>query len=145
MQARQPIPLGTQQPFIYSQTFNLTANAASSQLLILDNDSDFDLLAITAATDQDGTLTAATGPAQLPENFTLLITNQSTGRQFSNEPLRRGNLCGNAFAFVLPEGRPIRFQRKTQLQLQIQNLVAVAIVVQVAFKGYKILGTLPGA
>lgn len=145
MQAKQPIPLELQMPFTYSFTFNLNANAAGNQILVLDNDSEFDLYAITAATDQDGTLTAAVGPVQLPENFSLLLTNQTTGRAMSSELLRRGNVCGNSFTNVLPEGRPIRFPRKTQLQMQILNLVAVPIVVQVAFKGYKVFNSLPGA
>lgn len=138
------IPLASEQPFSYVLNFSLTSQASDTKLLILDGDSEFDLLGITATTDQDGTLTGATGPTQLPENFSMLLTNVSSGRQFSSAALNRGNICGNAFTNFVREGKVIRFPRKQQLQIQVTNLVALTIAVQIALKGYKVFNRLPG-
>ena len=142
---KQAVPTSQQTPQFYVINFTLNANAQLTQTLILDNDSEFDLFAIEGVTDQDGTLTAATGPTQIPENFSIQIENQTTGRKFMNDLVRRGNICGKAFSNMTPEGARIRFPRKTQLNITVQNLVAVAIVVQICFKGYKVYNAVPGA
>lgn len=144
MSARQPIPLSAQQNFWYGLTLVLGANATVSQVLILANDSDFDLYTITASTDQDAPLTANT-QGQRPENFSLLLKDMSSGRDFMSEPMRRSNICGLALTGPTPEGRPIRFPRKEQLQVTMTNLVAVQITVQLALHGYKIFTNLPPA
>lgn len=138
-------PLSAQQEFFYAVTFAaIAANATASQVLILANDSDFDLYAITAVTDQDAQVSANT-QGQRPENFSLLMKDTSSGRDFMTEAVRRGNICGNTLTNVLASGRPIRFPRKEQLQLSVTNLVGVPITVQLVFHGYKIFTNLPPA
>lgn len=142
MSARQPIPLSAQQNFWYALTVVLGANAAVSNVLIMANDSEFDLYSIMASTDQDAPLAANT-QGQVPENFSLLLKDLSSGRDFMSEPIRRSNICGLARFNPNPEGRPIRFPRKEQIQVTLTNLVAVQITVQLAFHGYKIFTNLP--
>ena len=142
---KQAVGSSQQTPQFYVIDFALQANAQSTQTLILDNDSEFDLYGLTAVTDQDGSLAADTAPVQLPENFSLTIENQTTGRKFMNTLVRRGNICGVAFANFVPEGSRIRFPRKTQFNITVQNLVNAAINVQLCLKGYKVYGALPGA
>ncbi len=142
---KQAVKSEQQTPHFYVSNFTLTANAQGTNLLILDNDSEFDLFALTATTDQDGTLTAATGPTQLPENFSLIIQNQTTARQFMNGLVNRGNICGVQFTNLVPEGARIRFPRKNQFSITVQNLVAITINVQICLKGYKVYSQIPGA
>lgn len=142
---KNAIPLDQGAPQFYALSFTLASLATGTQVLILDNDSEFDLCIISGVTDQDGTLTAATGPTQLPENFALSIKNLGSGRLFMNEPIRRGNICGVAFTNWSPEQRAIRFPKKAQLEISVQNLVALQIVVQITLKGYKVFNRLPGA
>lgn len=144
MTARQPIPISAQQNFWYALTFALQANASGSQVLILANDSEFDLYSLTAVTDQDATLTGNT-QGQRPENFSLALKDLSSGRDFQSEAIRRGNIAGLTEFNVLAEGRPIRFPRKEQIQVTVNNLVAVAINVQITLHGYKIFTNFPPA
>lgn len=128
--------------FTYSLTFNAIAGAASlQQPLILDGDSSFDLYAILAATDQDPAVKNTDVGAILPDNFTAMVQLQSTGRNWSSEPLRRSLLCGSTAAYALREARAIRFPPKTQFYITVLNLLpATPLTVQFAFRGYKILG-----
>jgi len=142
---KNAIPLEQGAPQFYAKTFTILTTATGTDVLVLDNDSEFDLCIISATTDQDGTLTAATGPTQLPENFALSIKNLGSGRTFMNEFIRRGSICGVAFTNWTPEQRAIRFPKKAQLEISVQNLVGVTIVVQIVLKGYKVFNRLPGA
>ena len=88
MAVRTPIPLSAQQPFVYALTMILGANANVSNVLIMANDSEFDLYEIFASTDQDAPLTGNT-QGQRPECFSVLLKDLSSGRDFSSEALRR--------------------------------------------------------
>lgn len=138
-----PTTLASAMPFFYSFTLALAANATSAaQQLVLAQDSAFDLYAFLAATDQDPMLKSDTVPI-MPDNFSVLIQNQSGGNFFSLEPLRRSLICGTTAFYTLAEARAIRFPRKTQLSFVLNNLVAVPITVQFGLKGYKIFDSLP--
>lgn len=142
---KTPVGSNQQTPQFYVQNFTLGANAGSTQTLILDADSEFELYGIEAVTNQDGQLATDATPVQPPENFTLEIENQTTGRKFMNAPVRRGNICGKAFSNFVIEGVRVRFPRKTQFNITVQNLTAVAITVQICLKGYKVYNLVPGS
>lgn len=131
-------------PYTYSLTFNAIAGGATAAAqLILDNDSLFDFYSWVAATDQDPVVKNTDVGAILPDNFSALIQNQSSGRYFSPEPLRRSMFAGTSVAYALREARAIRFDRKTQLNFQVTNLLpGTAITVQIGLKGYKIFDSL---
>lgn len=142
---KQAVSLSQQTPQFYAINFTLTANQQLTDTLILDNDSEFDLYGFEAVTDQDGTLAAGTAPVFIPENFSVSIENQTTGRKFMNTLIRRGNITGKAFSNFVAEGARIRFPRKTQLSINVQNLVAATIQVQLCLKGYKVFTQFQGA
>lgn len=136
------LTLAQAMPFVYSTTTVIPALATTQPVqMVLANDSSFDLYSFLAVTDQDPMLKADTGSI-LPDNFSVLVQNQSNGNYFSLEPLRRGAICGSTVFYALPEARAIRFGPKTQLGFTFTNLVNAQITVQFGLKGYKIFDSL---
>lgn len=115
----------------------MTANQQVTQTLLFDNDTDFLLYAFTAASSLDASSDANT-QGQLPNNFSLLINEQSSARNWSSESLQRSNLCGNFLKFLSPQASRLLIPRKTQFLLTFTNLVAVANTVQFCFVGQKV-------
>ena len=111
----------------------LAANASGSYTLILANDSEFDFQAVSATTSQDA-ITDATAP----NNFTIIVRDSTSGRDYSSAPVNRNNFAGLFTRYIENEGRCIRFPRKQQLDFQFQNLTANPLTIQVALKGYKV-------
>jgi hypothetical protein len=141
---RNQYTLGQYQPFFPSVTVALLAviGNAANPLLILPDDSEFLLSGFEAWTSQDPTLVTDLwfGP---PDNFTVYMQIQSTGKYLSLEPLHRSVICGTTRMHYVPEVIPVRFPRKTQLLITIANLTAVAMNVQFVLKGYKAFQSLP--
>lgn len=137
------IDLSKECPFFYAFTLDLDASAGGDYTLILGNDSEFDLQSIIAVTNQDASLTTNT-QGQLPNNFSMLIKDLSSGRDFMSQAIQRGGICGDLLANTLNEGKRIRFPRKEQLSFTLQNLVAVPIQVQIILKGFKVFVRGPG-
>lgn len=130
---REAIPLSQQQNFTYVVPVTLAASSTGSFTLILANDSEFDLQAISATTSQD--LVTDNTP---PNNFSLIVRDSTSGRDYSSAPVNRNNLAGLFPRNIENEGRCIRFPRKQQLDFQFQNLTANPLTIQVALKGYKV-------
>lgn len=130
---REAIPLSQQQNFTYTVNLTLAANQTGNSTLILANDSEFDLQAVSATTSQD-----AITDNNPPNNFTILIRDTSGGRDYSSAPVNRNNFAGLFPRNIENEGRCIRFPRKQQLDFQFQNLTANPLTVQIALKGYKV-------
>lgn len=128
-----PIPLATQQPFTYLVNSGvIAASGNASVLLILGMDSEFDLYAITASSSVDTT------PTAIANNFSLLMRDVTSGRDYSTAAVDRFNLAGLLPTNTLPEGRCIRFPRKQQIQFVFQNLTGTSHTVSLALHGYKI-------
>jgi hypothetical protein len=128
-----PIPLANQQPFSYVINSGvMAANSNASTLLILGMDSDFDFYYLSASTDAD------TAANVINNNFTLLLKDVTTGRDYMTGPVQRFNLAGVIATNVEVEARCIRFPKKQQLQFQFQNLTAGNLSVQIVLHGYKV-------
>ena len=141
---RNQFTLSQAQPFYPSVSVALGAAVGNTvnQLLILPDDSEFLLEGFAAWTSADPTLPANLwlGP---PDNFTVYIQIQSSGKYLSTEPLHRSVICGTSTRFYAPKLLPIRFGKKTQLLISIANVTAVATNVQFVLVGYKIFQSLP--
>jgi len=130
-----PIPLANQQPFSYTVNSGvMTGFSNASTLLILGMDSDFDFYYMSAST------TGATAEVAnvITNNFTLLMRDVTSGRDYSTGPVNRFNLAGVIASNVEVEARCIRFPKKQQIQFQFQNLVATDLSVQLVLHGYKV-------
>lgn len=125
-------------PFEYVVTSGATAlagNASAQVTLTLSADSAFELLAILGTS----TLDAATDYS--PNNFSVQIIDQSTGRQLSNARVPQRNMFG-AMTGNLPEKYPIRFPASCVLLFDILNLSGSSNTVTITLKGYKVYGSL---
>lgn len=124
-------------PFVYVVTATLGAavGATSSSTLIMQADSRFELMGILgtggqAATTEDGQVA--------PNNFTLQIRDQTTGRDLMSAPVPQRVLCGNAFNQFLQK-RGIVFEPQSNLLFTFTNLTANTNNVTIALHGYKII------
>jgi hypothetical protein len=126
-------PLSVAQPFSYIITSpTLAAASSGSFTLIFGQDSEFDLQAILASTNQD------TNNVTILNNFTLLMRDVTGGRDYSTAPVPRYLLAGVAPVNVNNEGRAIRIPRKQQIEFQFTNTSASSLIVTLALKGYKV-------
>jgi hypothetical protein len=123
-------------PFSYVVNAVLPASGSVTQTLVLGQDSDFVLYGFEAATSED-----AVTNSQKPDNFTVLIEDQSTGKALSSEPLRRSLVAGNALNNFVAESA-VRWPRANQFRFTFTNLTAQTLTVQFVMKGYKQLGGL---
>jgi hypothetical protein len=119
-------------PFIYTVEATLAANSSRQATLIFQADSRFELMAIFAS----GPDTEATEVA--PNNFSLLIRDQTTGRDLMSNRVPQRILCGNAFNGFLQK-RGIVFEPQSNLLFDFLNLTGVEIKVTVALHGYKLI------
>ena len=128
-----PIPLATQQPFTYVVDSGvIAANGNASQLLILGMDSDFDFYYMSSSTSADAAANA------INNNFTLLMRDVTSGRDYMTGPVQRFNLAGVIATNVEVEARCIRFPKKQQIQFQFQNLTGGNLSIQLVLHGYKV-------
>lgn len=138
-------PITQASPFTYGVTINLAGvvgQTATGQIIFGD-DSDFVLYDILIATDQDGLLIGnVTG--QIPNNLRVQIKDNTAAREWYSQPLMRGVVAGQLLAHDRQEGMRIAITPKRQFMITVVNLTAVAIVVDFAFKGYKIFNRTPG-
>lgn len=122
-------------PFVYVVTTSIAANSTSSTTLIMQADSRFELMGIlgtggNAATTEDGQVA--------PNNFTLQIRDQTTGRDLMSAPVPQRVLCGNAFNQFLQK-RGIVFEPQSNLLFTFTNLTGNTNNVTIALHGYKII------
>ncbi len=122
-------------PFVYVVTSSIAASSTSSTTLIMQADSRFELMGIlgtggAAATTEDGQVA--------PNNFTLQIRDQTTGRDLMSAPVPQRVLCGNAFNQFLQK-RGIVFEPQSNLLFTFTNLTAATNNVTIALHGYKMI------
>jgi hypothetical protein len=122
-------------PFVYVVTSSIAASSTSSTTLIMQADSRFELMGIlgtggVAATTEDGQVA--------PNNFTLQIRDQTTGRDLMSAPVPQRVLCGNAFNQFLQK-RGIVFEPQSNLLFTFTNLTGAANNITLALHGYKII------
>lgn len=122
-------------PFIYVVTSTIAASSTSSTTLIMQADSRFELMGIlgtggAAATTEDGQVA--------PNNFSLQIRDQTTGRDLMSAPVPQRVLCGNAFNQFLQK-RGIVFEPQSNLLFTFTNLTAATNNVTLALHGYKMI------
>lgn len=124
-------------PFVYVVTAALgnTIGATASTTLIMQADSRFELMGILGTGGQVST----TEDAQVaPNNFTLQIRDQTTGRDLMSAPVPQRVLCGNAFNQFLQK-RGIVFEPQSNLLFTFTNLTANTNNVTIALHGYKMI------
>ena len=122
-------------PFVYVVSSSIAANSTSSTTLIMQADSRFELMGILGT----GGNAATTEDAQVaPNNFTLQIRDQTTGRDLMSAPVPQRVLCGNAFNQFLQK-RGIVFEPQSNLLFTFTNLTGNTNNVTIALHGYKII------
>jgi len=122
-------------PFVYVVTSTIAANSTSSTTLIMQADSRFELMGILGT----GGNVATTEDNQVaPNNFTLQIRDQTTGRDLMSAPVPQRVLCGNAFNQFLQK-RGIVFEPQSNLLFTFTNLTGASNNVTLALHGYKMI------
>lgn len=119
-------------PYIYMITpLPLAANASGEVNINLADDSFFALTDFIASTSADSTAT-------VPNNFTVRIRDETTGREFSNVPLPQA-VVGNRIANTgLREQVFPVFPRLNTFNFQFLNLTGNTITINFGLKGYKV-------
>ena len=120
-------------PFIYTVSATLTGNSSAQSTLIFQADSRFELMAIFAASSVGNEATDVA-----PNYFSLLIRDQTTGRDLMSNRVPQRILCGNAFNGFLQK-RGIVFEPQSNLLFDFLNLTAEDLTVTVALHGYKLI------
>lgn len=120
-------------PFSYLVSSGaISASGTASTTLTLASDSIFELHFFYGSSSLD----AATD--YRPNNFSAQITDQATGRQFSNARIPQRmmvEIAENGF----PERRPILFPRNTVFVFDFLNLsTSTANTINIVLKGYKL-------
>ena len=124
-------------PFDYVTAFSLSANATGTATLQMASDSAFELLRILAVSSAD------TPTAYWQNNFSCLMTDQSTGRQLASSNVPQCCLVTNAYQYGNDEKYPILFPAQAIVNFALANLTAANLTGSIIFKGYKIFQTSP--
>ena len=124
-------------PFVYTVTASLTnvVGATTSTTLIMQADSRFELMGILGT---GGNVTTTEDAQVSPNNFTLQIRDQTTGRDLMSAPVPQRIMCGNAFNQFLQK-RGIVFEPQSNLLFTFTNLTANTNNVTIALHGYKMI------
>jgi len=122
-------------PFVYVVTSTIAASSTSSSTLIMQADSRFELMGILGT---GGNLATTEDSQVAPNNFTLQIRDQTTGRDLMSAPVPQRVLCGNAFNQFLQK-RGIVFEPQSNLLFTFTNLTAATNSVTIALHGYKMI------
>jgi len=118
-------------PVRYSVAITVLANGAGSDVIIFDPAADFEYWLLQGSSDQD------TPTDIYNNNFTLQITDTTTGRDFFSIPQPQVLACGPGNRNV-PEFRPVTFPGSTRLQVKVQDLSGQGSVITITLVGYKI-------
>jgi len=121
-------------PFTYVVTSpTLTASSSGSITLIMQADSRFELTAIFATSSLDANTDMSSN------NFSVLITDQTTGRQLSSNRIPQRIFAGTAFNGYLGR-RSILFNPQSNLLFDFLNLSGASPnVITLSLVGYKYL------
>lgn len=126
-----------QLPFHYLVTVTLTSGSSQAVNLTTQTDSWFQLTTLLGSTTVDCTRSdgaAVTNPFS-PNNFSVLITDQSTGRNLSNVRIPQ-RIISPFQGYRLPEA--IMFPPNTTLLFDFLDLSAGNNVVSLVLAGYKV-------
>lgn len=120
-------------PFTYGMTVTLgaTIGASNTGAFTCDTDSWFELWYISASSSLDA------DDDVMPNNFTAVISEQSSGRALSNQAIPQRVLASPANPFMR-QMRPVVFAPSTTIQALIANTVASANNVSLFFVGFKL-------
>ena|SRR5580765_4378366 len=123
-------------PFTYVfPTFTLAASGATQQTLQMEQSAQFELHEIFGSSTRD----AATD--FMPNNFSVLFTDQSTHKQMSNLRVPQRLLCAPSNRGYR-QVRPVIFAPGTNILADVLDLSAQTNVVQITWSGYLIMGVL---
>lgn len=120
-------------PFVYTVSTTLAANASGPVTLNMQADSYFTLVGLFGT----GGLAATTEDSLVnPNSFSVLITDQTTGRALASSRVPQRIMCGNAFNGFLNRF-PIKFEPQAVLLFDFLNLTAGNNTITLALHGYK--------
>lgn len=124
-------------PFSYLVSVALTANGSSQTSLTLQTDSFFELVTIKGSTTLDSTRSdgAALSNPFIPNNFSVQITDQSTGRQLSNARVPQRIYAPLHGSRLL---QPILLPPNTTLLFDFLDLSGSTPTVSLVLEGYKV-------
>lgn len=120
-------------PFIYTVQATVPANGSAQSTLIFQADSRFELMGIFGTTNL-----ASEATEVAPNNFSLSIRDQTTGRDLMSTRVPQRILCGNAFNGFLQK-RGVVFEPQSNLLFDFLNLTGAERVITIALHGYKII------
>jgi hypothetical protein len=125
-------------PFSYIATIKAIPGMATQATVIqMASDSTFELLRMMA-------ISSADVPANyFQNNFSVQLTDQSTGRQLSQDFIPQSCFVTNQYQFGGDEKYPILFPAQGIINLNFTNLTNAALTVNFVLKGYKIFQTSP--
>ncbi len=117
-------------PAWYAISVVLVGSAANTGTLILDQDSEFEMWDIFGSSTQDADTDF------MPNNFSVMITDQGSGRRLSNIRIPQRNICGPANgAYRLP--MPVIFPPNANLLFDVLDLSTQASTATIVLCGYK--------
>lgn len=123
-------------PFTYIVTGTVGANAAVQSTLTMAADSSFELLCFMGSCTQDADTDV------MPNNFSVQIQDQSTGRYLSNARVPQRNLAGNTGnGWGAVEKYPIRFPASCVMVFDFLDLSTAGSTITMSLKGYKLYNT----
>lgn len=133
------IRITSQLPFHYLVTVTLTSGQSLTQNLTLQQDSSFALSSLLASTTVDCTRSdgaAVTNPFS-PNNFSVQITDQTTGRQLASARIPQ-RIIAPFQGYKLPD--QVIFPPGAVLLFDFLDLSATNNVVSLVLAGYKVFG-----
>ncbi len=120
-------------PFTYIVTQVLTAGQAAQTQLTMASDSAFELLSFVASS----TLDADTDV--IPNQFSVQVTDQSTGRQLSNARVPQRMYVSSTYTAGAVEKYPIRFPAQCVLLFDFLDTNGGGQTITFGLKGYKLI------
>jgi len=117
-------------PFDYVVEVTLTTGQQLQTSLTLQADSYFELVAILGTSSKDGATDIA------PNNFSVQMTDQSSGRQFSNVRVPQRCLAGTA-RYYRDKWRKVVFPPRAVILFDFLDLSSDANSVKLVLTGYK--------
>ncbi len=122
-------------PFTYIVTQAITTGQAVQTQLTMASDSSFELLEFVASSTLDGDADV------IPNQFSVQVTDQSTGRQLSNARVPQRMYVASTYTAGSVEKYPIRFPAQCVLLFDFLDISGSGDSQTVTFglKGYKLI------
>ncbi len=122
-------------PFTYLVSSGAVAANGNAQVtLTMSSDAAFELLGFVASATSDAVANV------IPNGFSLLITDQSTGRQLSNTRIPQRMFGSSTYNQMCQEKYPIRFPANCTLLFDFLDLSGQTNTINIGLKGYKLIG-----